>query len=469
MVDGNDSTFFWSSSAPKPGDTVQVDLSAVKDISSIELLMSKPGSVDDYIHDGVLEYSADGQTWTQIGSYSGQAEISVDLPAGTSARYVRMRATAAQTNWVVVREFRVSGPDTSIGTVSGTPAAAGGSSLAAAADGNPDTAYTAASAPADGDALTLTLTRARPLDSVVIAGTGQAAVQLKVGDSWRGIGELHASGYTQLTAGGAAASAIRLQWAAGSDAPTVAEIVPWFDDVPAAEISVNPTELDVSVGQSGTVTATVTATRITDLSGWLQASAPQGVTATEPQRTTLRRGDQQTFTVSLGSSAVGEYPLAVRFVPRSGDPVSSSVTLRVHPQVSDTNIAAASNGGSATASSTEDGLAQFTPDHAIDGDPGTRWSSAHTDDQWLQVKFAEPAHLGKVVLRWEAAFGKAFTLQTSVDGQDWTTAATVTDGLGGVQTLWVDQGNVQYLRMQGVTRGTAYGYSLYELQAYPVA
>ncbi|WP_084614186.1 beta-N-acetylglucosaminidase domain-containing protein [Nakamurella lactea] len=473
MVDGNDATFFWSSAAPNPGDTVQVDLGAVKDISAVKLLMSKSGSVDDYIHDGVLEYSADGTTWTPIGSYSDQAEISADLPAGTAARYVRMRATAAQTNWVVVREFQVVGPDTSVGTVSGTPSAATGSSLHAAADGDPDTAYSAASAPADGDALLLTLSNARPLDAVVVAGTGQADVQVQLDGQWHTIGALAASGYTELTArsaGSDSATAIRLLWTPGSAAPKIAEIVPWYADVAAAEIGVSPAVAETTVATPTELTTTITATRITDQRGRWQLIAPKGVKVKPATRSiTVHRGDQLTLPATVSSSTVGEYPVTAGFTPHSGAPVSAAAVLRVHPKVSDTNIALAANGGVATASSTEDDLPQFTPDHAIDGNNGTRWSSNHADGEWLQVKFAAPARLGKVVLRWESAFGKDFTLQTSADGVQWTTAATVSGGLGGVQTLWIEAGDVSYLRMQGVARGTAYGYSLYELQAYPIA
>jgi hyaluronoglucosaminidase len=472
MVDGNDSTFFWSSDAPLPGDTVQIDLGGVKDISAVTLLMSKAGSVDDYIHAGVLEYSADGNSWTPIGSYSGQAEIRASVPAGTAARYVRMRATAAQSNWVVVREFSATGPDIGVGTVSGTPAAATGSTLGAAADGDPDTAYVAASAPAAGDALVLTLPRPRPLDAVVIAGTGAATVQIESAGTWHDLGALAGPGYTQLPVAPAtgAVTAVRLSWTAGSAAPKIAEIVPWYRDLPTAQIAVSPTVVDTSVGDSAAPTGVLTGTRITDLRGRWTVQAAGAVRVT-PRTTvlTLRRGDQLTVPMTVSSATPGDYPVIVSFVPTSGEPVSTTVTLRVHPPVSTTNIALAENGGSAMASSTEDKLPQFTADHAIDGNTSTRWSSDHADTEWLQVKFAGPARLGKVVLRWEAAFGKDFTLQTSADGQQWTTAATVTGGLGGVQTLWVDQTGVQYLRMQGVARGTAYGYSLYELEAYPIA
>jgi len=150
-------------------------------------------------------------------------------------------------------------------------------------------------------------------------------------------------------------------------------------------------------------------------------------------------------------------------------PVTETLRVSVHPAVTDTNVAAAANGGVATASSVEGGLARFTPDHAIDGDRSTRWSSDYTDTEWLQVQLASPQRLGKVVLRWEAAHADAYDVQVSADGQAWRTAAHVTGSQGGVETVWLDQSDVRFLRMQGVKRATSFGYSLFELEAYPVA
>ncbi|HEY7176702.1 MAG TPA: discoidin domain-containing protein, partial [Micromonosporaceae bacterium] len=70
-----------------------------------------------------------------------------------------------------------------------------------------------------------------------------------------------------------------------------------------------------------------------------------------------------------------------------------------------------------------------------------------------------------VVLNWEAAYGKAFQIQTSPDGSTWTTIFSTTTGTGGVQDLTVS-GSGRYVRMFGTQRGTPYGYSLWEFQVY---
>jgi hypothetical protein len=70
-----------------------------------------------------------------------------------------------------------------------------------------------------------------------------------------------------------------------------------------------------------------------------------------------------------------------------------------------------------------------------------------------------------VVLNWEAAYGKAFQIQTSTDNANWTTIYSTTTGTGGVQTLNVS-GSCRYVRVYGTQRGTPYGYSLWEFQVF---
>ena len=122
-----------------------------------------------------------------------------------------------------------------------------------------------------------------------------------------------------------------------------------------------------------------------------------------------------------------------------------------------------SQGHPATSSSVEN--ANLSAANAVDGNTGTRWSSAFSDPQWLQVDLGAPHAISRVVLRWEAAYGRAFQLQTSPDGVTWATIYSTTTGTGGVQDLTVS-GNGRYVRMNGTQRATQYGYSLWEFQVY---
>jgi hypothetical protein len=117
----------------------------------------------------------------------------------------------------------------------------------------------------------------------------------------------------------------------------------------------------------------------------------------------------------------------------------------------------------ATASSQENG--SFPAPNAVDGNLGTRWSSQFSDPQWLEVDLGSTQSICAVNLNWETAYGKAFQLQTSNDGTNWTTIYSTTTGTGGTQDLPVS-GSGRYLRLYGTARATQWGYSLWELQAY---
>ncbi|MDQ0796543.1 discoidin domain-containing protein [Streptomyces sp. B1I3] len=121
-----------------------------------------------------------------------------------------------------------------------------------------------------------------------------------------------------------------------------------------------------------------------------------------------------------------------------------------------------SQGKPATSSSTE---GNFSARSAVDGDPGTRWSSAFADPQWIQIDLGASAGISRVVLNWEAAYGTAFRIEVSSDAERWTVVHQTAAGTGGTQNLAVS-GTGRYVRMYGTQRATSYGYSLWEFQVY---
>ncbi|MFC9343734.1 discoidin domain-containing protein [Streptomyces sp. NPDC057020] len=123
-----------------------------------------------------------------------------------------------------------------------------------------------------------------------------------------------------------------------------------------------------------------------------------------------------------------------------------------------------SQGKTATASSTEGGA--FSASAAVDGDlTGTRWASAWQDAQWIQVDLGSSATLSHAVLTWEAAYGKSYDIQASENGTDWRTVTTVSAGDGGTDNVTLS-GTGRYIRMNGLTRATGYGFSLWEFQVF---
>ncbi|GAA2217090.1 hypothetical protein GCM10010413_00030 [Promicromonospora sukumoe] len=134
----------------------------------------------------------------------------------------------------------------------------------------------------------------------------------------------------------------------------------------------------------------------------------------------------------------------------------------VAPPVDGTNIA---RGKTATASSFDPWNGDWTPGRAVDGDASTRWASEWGPTAWYQVDLGSVQSFDHVQLVWETAYGKSYQVQTSNDGNSWTTVRTVTGGNGGVDSLDV-AGTGRYVRLNLTERGTEWGYSLYEVGVY---
>ena len=123
-----------------------------------------------------------------------------------------------------------------------------------------------------------------------------------------------------------------------------------------------------------------------------------------------------------------------------------------------------SQGKVASASSTEN--PDYTrPSAAFDGNATTRWASARSDPQWLEVDLGATDTITSVELDWESAYATAFRIETSADERTWTPVYSTTSGRGGNQVLPVS-GSGRYVRMYGTARGTGYGYSLWEMKVY---
>ncbi|GIG92965.1 penicillin acylase family protein [Plantactinospora endophytica] len=104
---------------------------------------------------------------------------------------------------------------------------------------------------------------------------------------------------------------------------------------------------------------------------------------------------------------------------------------------------------------------------AVDGDPGTRWASSWSDNQSITVDLGSARTVGRVVLHWEAAYARSYRIEVSTDGTTWRPVWSTTAGDGGTDNNAFPATTARYLRMQGLTRATGYGLSLWEFQAYP--
>ncbi|MFB6894199.1 beta-N-acetylglucosaminidase domain-containing protein [Kitasatospora sp. NPDC056327] len=483
MADGVADTFYWSSAPPQPGDSVGLDLGSGRPVGSVTVLMGSWGSgpdgqnaLDDYIRDGVLEYTTGEGGWRRLAPVKNQKSVSAQLPAGTVVRAVRLRATAAQRTAVAVREFSVTAPDELPASVSGGPAALPGSSATDVLDGNPDTAYRAATAPtAQDEPLTVELGAARPLDRLTVLtdpgvrASATASVRHPDG-SWTEIGTVQ-PGWNELSAGGLPADAFRLAWKPGGEPPVVNQVIPWYGDAPAARLSLADTSVDAVIGETTPAQARVTveAGRPEGVTGELRTEVPavaKGLTVAPVTGVSVPRGGRvgAPLMVTAGpETPSGTYQVPVVFV-------AGQTTVR---QVLQVHVVPATGGPdlaiTADATSSGDENAHFPASAVADQDPKSRWSSPAADDAWVQLELPKATHLGSAVLRWQAAYAAAYKIQTSADGRSWTTVATVENGRGGNEEVRFDAPDAKFLRVQGVARATKYGYSLWGVELYAVA
>lgn len=101
-----------------------------------------------------------------------------------------------------------------------------------------------------------------------------------------------------------------------------------------------------------------------------------------------------------------------------------------------------------------------------DGLTSTRWASAKTSTSWIRIDLGANYNINRVKLIWDTAYGKAYKIQSSTDGVNWTSIYATLSGDGGT-----DEANVsrvgRYVRMYGLLQGVVgSGYSLKEFAIY---
>ncbi len=120
----------------------------------------------------------------------------------------------------------------------------------------------------------------------------------------------------------------------------------------------------------------------------------------------------------------------------------------------------------AAASSLES--SSFPASNAIDGDATTRWSSAFGDPQWLRVDLGAVRFIDRVVVSFQHASSKNYTIQVSNDASTWTTVYSLNNAPVGPITNDITGLNAtgRYVRLNSTARTTAFGVSVFELSVF---
>lgn len=118
---------------------------------------------------------------------------------------------------------------------------------------------------------------------------------------------------------------------------------------------------------------------------------------------------------------------------------------------------------SVSASSVENG--HLLPAKAVDGDPGTRWSSRFSDPQWIQVDLGASRRVDTAILRWETAYARRYGIYYWT-GSYWSNLYWTDNGNGGTDMVRFNPTTARYFLMYASQRGTQWGVSLWEFGLY---
>jgi hypothetical protein len=105
--------------------------------------------------------------------------------------------------------------------------------------------------------------------------------------------------------------------------------------------------------------------------------------------------------------------------------------------------------------------------NAVDGDGKTRWSSAYSDAQWLEVDLGAVHPLTRVNIGWLKAYAKSYEIRVATNGKDWRTVWRTDTGREGRATIALPAGtHARQVRIVMKKRGSPWGYSINEFEVH---
>ena len=107
-----------------------------------------------------------------------------------------------------------------------------------------------------------------------------------------------------------------------------------------------------------------------------------------------------------------------------------------------------------------------SPEAVADGLETTRWSSTFSDPQWIAIDLEKVERISRVVLQWDPAYAKAYSIEVSLDGKTWKEVYRTQQGKGQTENVRFAPVDARWVRMTGTKRATKYGYSLWEMRVY---
>ena len=180
---------------------------------------------------------------------------------------------------------------------------------------------------------------------------------------------------------------------------------------------------------------------------------------------TPRRGNQALKIGSVGGSGDVGFNGVIDEVAVFDRVLSSSEIRELYVSSCQPHPDGPLRGLTATASSVEGNWPGFTPDKAVDFDTTTRWSSNYTDNESLTIDLGSQKPVQRILVDWEVAFAEIYDIMLSDNGIVFTPFQRVTKTSEASDLVDIYK-VTRYIRIQGIKRGTGFGYSIWEVQVH---
>lgn len=104
--DGDEQTFFWTPAGPRENDNILITVPSNQTVSKISVKTGVVGHEGDKLEHGVIEISGDGLSFEPVAAFNdGKANVNFGSPK--NLKFIRIRATRGQGNWLTVSEITI--------------------------------------------------------------------------------------------------------------------------------------------------------------------------------------------------------------------------------------------------------------------------------------------------------------------------------------------------------------------------
>ena len=108
----------------------------------------------------------------------------------------------------------------------------------------------------------------------------------------------------------------------------------------------------------------------------------------------------------------------------------------------------------------------YSVDNITDGLTRTRWLSAVSDTQWVQIRLDSVYSIGKIVLDWFSNYAVQYKIIGSKDSVDWFDIFSNDNGTGTLEELLFNSVRAKYIRLEMNKSSNNNGFGLNEIKIF---